>query len=162
MSSKNAALLWLVPAALLIGLDQLLKVAVLTHLRYGEVVPVTGFFNLVLVFNPGAAFSFLAGAGGWQKWFFAALALGISVWIVWMFRRQPQARAQNAALMLILSGALGNLIDRLMHGAVVDFLDFYWHTLHWPAFNLADSCICVGAFWLALLAFFPHKTKDAP
>jgi signal peptidase II len=158
--ASNKGFLWLLPAACLIGLDQLSKAAALSCLHYGEAVPVTGFFNLVLAFNPGAAFSFLAGAGGWQKWLFAALAAGVSAWIIAMFRSHPKAHAQNAALMLVLSGALGNLADRLVRGAVVDFLDFYWHNLHWPAFNLADTCICLGAAGLALIALFPKKNQE--
>jgi signal peptidase II len=139
---------WLALAGLVIGLDQASKLAILTHFRLGESVPVSSFFNLVLVYNPGAAFSFLAGAGGWQKWLFMMLALGISTWILVTLRRQPQAILQNCALTFIMGGALGNVIDRFAYGAVVDFLDFYWGNAHFPAFNLADSAICLGAFLL--------------
>jgi signal peptidase II len=105
---------------------------------------VTSFFNLVLVYNSGAAFSFLAGAGGWQKWFFVVLALGISVWLLSMLRHHAQERLMPAALSLILGGAIGNVIDRLRFDAVVDFLDFHLAGYHWPAFNVADSAIFVG------------------
>lgn len=136
---------WLALAAGVVVLDQATKLAVLARFFHGEVLPVTSFFNLVLAFNPGAAFSFLAGAGGWQKWFFVALALGISAWIILELRRHPGEGRLCLALSLIMGGALGNVIDRFAYGAVVDFLDFYWGGWHWPAFNVADSAICVGA-----------------
>lgn len=110
----------------------------------GEVLAVTSFFNLVLVFNSGAAFSFLAGAGGWQKWFFVLLALAISAWLVAMLRRHAGERLLPSACALILGGALGNVIDRLRFGAVADFLDVHAAGWHWPAFNVADSAITIG------------------
>ena len=105
---------------------------------------VTSFLNLVLVFNPGASFSFLADAGGWQKWFFVVLALGISFWLLGLLHRHAQERLLPVALSLILGGAIGNVIDRLRFDAVVDFLDFHLAGYHWPAFNVADSAITVG------------------
>lgn len=135
-------------AALVIVLDQLSKHAVMWTLAPGDGVEVTSFFNLVYVFNPGAAFSFLAAAGGWQKWFFTVLALGVSAWIVVVLRRGSLERLPSLALTLILGGALGNVIDRVRFGAVVDFLDFHAFGVHWPAFNVADAAISVAAVLL--------------
>jgi signal peptidase II len=135
---------WLALAALVVVLDQATKLAMLGSFRLLESVAVTPFFNLVLVFNSGAAFSFLANAGGWQKWFFVVLSLSISVWLLGMLRQHAAERLLPAALALILGGALGNVIDRLRFDAVVDFLDFYAAGYHWPAFNVADSAITVG------------------
>ena len=151
--------LWLALAGLVVVADQLTKLAVLGAFAPGEVLPVTGFFNMVLVYNPGAAFSFLAGAGGWQKWFFLALAFLISGWIIATLRRHPEQRLLSAALSLILGGALGNVIDRFAYGAVVDFLDFYVGGWHWPAFNVADSAICIGAVLLIWEQLFSAADK---
>ncbi|GHU14058.1 lipoprotein signal peptidase [Betaproteobacteria bacterium] len=143
-------LLWLAAAALVVVADQASKLAVLAHFQLGERLPLTDFFNLVLVYNPGSAFSLLAGVGGWQKWLFTALALAISAWILRALWQQPEQKLQSAALSLIMGGAIGNVIDRLAYGAVVDFLDFYVASWHWPAFNVADSGICIGAVLLLL------------
>ncbi len=149
---------WLGLAGAVIALDQLSKLWVLGSFRPGESVAVTGFFNLVLVFNPGAAFSFLSDAGGWQKWFFVALALAISAWLVMMLRRHAAETLLPAALALVLGGALGNVIDRLRFGAVADFLDFHVADWHWPAFNVADSAITVGVIVL-LWQQLTHKEQ---
>lgn len=141
---------WLLLAGGLILVDQLTKQAILARFQPGDGQAVTSFFNLVLVYNPGAAFSFLANAGGWQKGFFVLLALAISGWILHMLLAHPEQKRQNFALTLILGGAIGNVIDRLMYGAVVDFLDFHLAGWHWPAFNVADSCISIGAVLLVL------------
>lgn len=135
---------WLALVVLVLILDQATKTWVLANFRLMDRQIVTDFFNLVLVFNPGASFSLLADAGGWQKWFFVVLALGISLWLFSMLRRHAGERLLPAALSLILGGALGNVIDRLRFGAVVDFLDFHVAGYHWPAFNVADSAITVG------------------
>ena len=135
---------WLALVVLVLILDQATKTWVLANFRLMDRQIVTDFFNLVLVFNPGASFSLLANAGGWQKWFFVVLALGISLWLFSMLRRHAGERLLPAALSLILGGALGNVIDRLRFGAVVDFLDFHVAGYHWPAFNVADSAITVG------------------
>lgn len=135
---------WLLLTATVIAADQASKAAALGGLALAETRPLASFFNLVLVFNSGAAFSFLAGAGGWQKWFFVLLALGISAWLLVMLRRHAQERLLPTALALILGGALGNVIDRLRFDAVVDFLDFHLAGYHWPAFNVADSAISIG------------------
>jgi signal peptidase II len=151
--------IWFGLAALVVGLDQATKLLVLARFFLGETLPVTGFFNLVLVFNSGAAFSFLASAGGWQKWFFVALALAISAWLVVMIRHHAMERLLPAALALVLGGALGNVIDRLRFGAVVDFLDFHLAGWHWPAFNVADSAITIG---VALLLWQQLTHKEGP
>jgi signal peptidase II len=150
--------LWLAVAAGIVAADFASKAWVLAAFRPGESVEVLPFFNLVLVFNAGAAFSFLAGAGGWQKWLFVALALGISAWIMVMLRRHAGERLLPAALSLVLGGALGNVIDRLRFGAVVDFLDVHTAGWHWPAFNVADSAISVG---VALLLWHSFAHQDA-
>jgi signal peptidase II len=123
--------------------DQLAKFVITRKLAYGEQVDVTPFFNFVHVLNPGAAFSFLANAGGWQRYFFITLGLVVSAWLGRMLCQQlPRLEAMGYSL--ILGGALGNVIDRLRFGAVVDFLDFHAAGYHWPAFNVADSAITIG------------------
>jgi len=148
---------WLTLAALVVVLDQWAKAWIVAHYQLGDTTPVTGFFNLVRAHNTGAAFSFLAGAGGWQRWFFVTLALAASAFIVWLLRAHGGQKLFSFSLALILGGALGNVIDRLQHGHVVDYLDFYWPFLqplfyrgHFPAFNLADAAITAGAIGLIL------------
>jgi len=136
---------WFFAAAGVVVADRLSKWAALAWLRPGESVEMTGFFNLVLVFNRGAAFSFLADAPGWQAPFFIAVALVAAAIVSWMLWRNPGKRLLCAGLALILGGALGNLWDRVAYGHVVDFLDFHAMGWHWPAFNVADSAISVGA-----------------
>ncbi|RLJ63591.1 signal peptidase II [Sulfurisoma sediminicola] len=148
--------IWFGLAAVVIGLDQATKLWVLAAFQPQESLAVLSFFDLVLVFNAGAAFSFLAGAGGWQKWFFVALAFVISAWIAVMLRRHARDTLQSFALALVMGGALGNVVDRLRFGAVVDFLDFHVAGWHWPAFNVADSAITVGVLLLVLHSFI-HK-----
>ncbi|MGQ0512376.1 MAG: signal peptidase II [Betaproteobacteria bacterium] len=147
------ALPWFIVAAVIVLADRLSKVTVLQAFAPGERLEVTGFFNLVLVFNKGAAFSFLAGAGGWQMWFFAAVALVATVVISVLLLRNPGKGLFCTGLALILGGALGNLWDRLTLGGVVDFLDFHAAGWHWPAFNVADCGITVGAGILILESF---------
>lgn len=139
---------WLGLAGAVIALDQITKLAILQAFVVGDQLELAPFFNLILTYNPGAAFSFLADAGGWQKWFFTALALGISAWIVTMLKTHGEERLLSLALSLIMGGALGNVIDRFAYGAVVDFLDFHFAGWHFPAFNVADSAITVGAILL--------------
>jgi signal peptidase II len=136
--------LWLGLAGAVIVLDQATKAWIVTAFMLHQSMPVTPFFDLVFVFNPGAAFSFLRDAGGWQKWLFVALAFGISSWLFVTIRHHARERLLPLALSLILGGALGNVIDRLRYDAVVDFLDFHWAGAHFPAFNVADSAITVG------------------
>lgn len=141
---------WLGLALLLIALDQLTKTLILNAYAYGEGTVITGFFNLVRAHNPGAAFSFLAGHDGWQRWFFTAIGVAASGFIVWLLRRHAGQPLFCFALACIMGGALGNVVDRLLHGYVVDFLDFHWGNWHYPAFNLADSAIFIGAACLIL------------
>lgn len=136
---------WLLIALVIICLDQATKIVFDTQLAYGERVPVLPFFDFTLLYNRGAAFSMLADHDGWQRWFFTVLGLGASVFIIWLLRRHSDQRLFCFALTLILGGALGNVIDRMAYGHVVDFLLFYWNTWYFPAFNLADSAITLGA-----------------
>lgn len=141
---------WLAIAALVVVADQLSKSAISASLRLGEVREVTGFFNLVLAHNRGAAFSFLSDAGGWQRLLFIAIAVAATAFIVVMLARHSSERLFSVGLALILGGALGNLWDRIALGHVVDFLDFHAFGWHFWAFNLADSAITVGAGLLIL------------
>jgi signal peptidase II len=146
MTKKNTGLmLWLGIAMIVVLLDQVSKVTMTRLLVYGQSEFVNPFFNLVMVYNQGAAFSFLANSGGWQRWFFSALALAVSIFIVWMLNRNATQRMFCWSLSLILGGAVGNLIDRLIYGYVIDFLDVHVSSWHWPAFNVADSAITIGA-----------------
>lgn len=141
---------WLGIAAIVILFDQLTKIAVARVFAYGEPHALTPFFNLLLVYNRGAAFSFLAAAGGWQRWAFTALGVAAAIVIIYLLKKHAAQRMFCTALAFIMGGAIGNVIDRLAYGHVIDFLDFHVNTWHWPAFNLADSAIFVGA---ALLVF---------
>jgi signal peptidase II len=143
--SAGALLPWLAVAALIIIADQFTKTLILGHFEHGQSATVTSFFNIVRVHNSGAAFSFLAGASGWQRWFFIGLGLAAALFIVWMLRSHGGQRLFSLALALILGGALGNVIDRLMHGYVVDFIQLHSHGWYFPSFNVADSAISVGA-----------------
>lgn len=135
---------WLVLAVVVAGLDQASKHWVMAVLDFGDSVSVTGFFDLVLVFNPGAAFSFLADHSGWQRWFFIVLAFGICAWLLTLLRHHQDEVLLPIAFLLIIGGAVGNVIDRFVFGAVVDFLYFHVGRYGWPAFNLADSAITLG------------------
>jgi signal peptidase II len=134
----------------LLIVDQLTKLWFDSSLRYGERVQVLPFFDFTLLYNPGAAFSFLADQAGWQRWFFTVLGLGAAVFMLWMMHTNRTQRRLLLALALILSGALGNVIDRIAYGHVIDFLLFYWQNWYYPAFNVADSCITLGAILLIL------------
>ncbi|HEX4883652.1 MAG TPA: signal peptidase II [Casimicrobiaceae bacterium] len=152
---------WLWIAALVLVADVVTKQAILANFRPGEELRVLPFFSLVLAFNPGAAFSFLAAHSGWQRWFFAIIAIVASVVITWLLRRGGSTLF-CAGLALILGGAVGNLWDRLTIGEVVDFLLFHWRGWHYPAFNVADSGITVGAALLIIDSFrHPGRAKDA-
>jgi signal peptidase II len=139
---------WLGIALVVIVLDQLTKSLILANFAYGDSVHVTSFFNVVRVHNTGAAFSFLAGASGWQRWFFVGLGAVAAGFIVWMLRSHGGQKMFAWALALILGGALGNVIDRLLHGYVVDFIQVHWADRYFPSFNLADSAITLGAILL--------------
>jgi lipoprotein signal peptidase len=141
---------WLGIAAVVILLDQLTKTLILRNFQLGETHVVTPFFNIVRWHNTGAAFSFLAHAAGWQRWFFVALGLAATAFILWMLLRHGGQRLFSAALALILGGALGNVIDRLLHGHVIDFIQVHWGSAYFPSFNVADSAITIGAGMLIL------------
>jgi signal peptidase II len=151
---------WLNLSALVIIFDQLSKWWMSSWLDLYETVAVVPYFNLTLAHNYGAAFSFLASAGGWQRWFFTILAIVVSIVLtVWMKRLKANAKLEAISLALILGGAIGNVIDRVAHGYVIDFLDVYVGSYHWPAFNIADSAICVGAV-LLIFDSFRSKTEQ--
>jgi len=152
---------WFGLAAAVVVADRLSKLAVLDALVPGERIAVTGFCNLVLVFNRGAAFSFLAGASGWQTLLFAVIALAAALVVSWLILRMPGRRLLCTGLALILGGALGNLVDRLLYGQVVDFVDLHAFGWHWPAFNVADSGITVGA-GLVILEGFLRRDGGGP
>lgn len=137
--------LWIGVAVIVVLLDQLSKITLSQLINFGQVERITSFFNLVMVYNKGAAFSFLADQPGWQRYFFSAVSLAASLLIIWMLKRHASQRLFCCSLALILGGAVGNLIDRLAYGHVIDFLDVHVAGWHWPAFNVADSAITVGA-----------------
>ena len=143
----SASLLpWFGIALVIILLDQVTKLTVERSFAYGETLPITSFFNLIKVYNPGAAFSFLGDAGGWQRYFFTAIAFFAVGFMLYLMKKHSNQRLFCFALSLLMGGAIGNVIDRMAYGHVIDFLDFYWRGVgHFPAFNIADICISVGA-----------------
>ena len=159
---RNFSMLkWLGLSLFAILLDQGTKLAIDSSMKLYQSIPVLPFFKLTYVHNTGAAFSFLSEAGGWQRWFFAGLALAISCVIaVWLARLKQHETLLAVALALVLGGAIGNLIDRLAYGYVIDFLDVYDQTWHWPAFNIADSAITLGVILMLLESFGLVKSKD--
>ena len=150
---------WYGLAAGVIVLDQLSKWVVLAKLQFGETLYVAPFWNWVLTYNPGAAFSFLADQPGWQRWFFSILAVGVSAWIALMLRRHAGETMLATALALIMGGALGNVIDRIRFGAVVDFVQWHAAGNYFPAFNVADSAITIGAVLLVWEQLFLARGK---
>lgn len=145
-SSGNSLVPWLGLAAIIILFDQLSKITVAKLFSYGEALSITSFFNLVLAYNKGAAFSFLAAESGWQRYFFTAIGVIASLFILYLIKQNTGQRLFCWSLSLIMGGALGNVIDRVLYGHVIDFLDFHYKELyHFPAFNIADSAICIGA-----------------
>lgn len=153
---------WLILAAAIVVADQVTKYAIVQFLAGGRAVELAPFLNLVLVYNPGAAFSFLSDAAGWQRGFFIAIALAASAWIVWLLRSHHGQRLFALALTLVLAGAVGNVIDRILVGAVIDFIDVHAWGYHWPAFNVADSAISCGAALLIWDAVFPPRPEARP
>ncbi|CAM3754617.1 signal peptidase II [Roseateles saccharophilus] len=149
-SSSSGLTAWLLIAAVIVLADQFTKILIVGSFQLGESHPVTSFFNLVRAHNFGAAFSFLHGASGWQRWFFLGLGLAAAAFIVWMLRRHGHQKLFAWALTLILGGALGNVIDRAIHGYVVDFIQVHAGGWYFPAFNVADSAITIGAILLIL------------
>ncbi len=151
---------WYVLAGVVIVLDQLSKWVVLKNIGFGETIYVAPFWNWVLAFNPGAAFSFLADQPGWQRWLFSALALAVSGWLAIMLRQHPQQKLLSLALSLVMGGALGNVIDRIRFGAVVDFIQWHAAGYYWPAFNIADSAITIGAILLVIEQLTATNKKE--
>ena len=150
-------ILWLTLALLVVVADQLSKTLVMAEFALGDSRTITGWFNLVRVHNSGAAFSFLADASGWQRWFFVGLGAVASGFIIWMLKRHAGQRLFSFSITMVLGGAVGNVIDRLLHGHVVDFLQFHWDFLspmfaggYFPSFNVADAAITAGAIGLIL------------
>ena len=148
--SGSGVWLWLGIALITLLIDQLTKIAVVGAFQLGETLPIKSYFNLVRVHNPGAAFSFLADAGGWQRWFFTGLGVVAAGVMLYLLRMHAGQTLFCLALSLLLGGAVGNVIDRVIYSHVIDFLDFYYGTWHFPAFNVADSAISVGAALLIL------------
>ena len=149
--------------ALVVVLDQVTKIALDRSLELYERIPITSFFNITKAYNTGAAFSFLSEAGGWQRWFFTVVSAVVSVVLaVWLSRMTPRERWLGIAVALILGGALGNLIDRVIYGHVVDFVQLYWRDWYFPSFNVADAAISGGAAVLIALTLFEKPEENAP
>jgi signal peptidase II len=154
---------WLALAAAIVVADQVTKYVVVQYFATHAAIAVTSFLNLLLVYNPGAAFSFLSDAAGWQRAFFITVALIASAWIVYLLRKYSHQRLFSLALALVLAGAVGNVIDRIFIGAVIDFVDVHAYGYHWPAFNVADSAISCGAALLIWDALCPgRESASAP
>jgi signal peptidase II len=160
---KESGLRWLWLAGLVFMADISIKLFVMKEMTYGwanriEVLP---FFNFLYAHNYGAAFSFLSDQAGWQRWFFTGIAIAVCGLLAYWMRKAPQTdKLNNIAYALIIGGAIGNVFDRLVHGFVVDYLDFYWGNYHWPAFNLADAAICIGAGLIILDGFRSNKKEQ--
>ena len=148
--SSSGLLPWLGLALLILIADQFTKVLIMGYYKLGDATYVTSFFNVVRVHNAGAAFSFLANAGGWQRWLFTGIGIAAAIFIIWMLKSHAGQKLFSFALACILGGAIGNVIDRSLYGYVVDFLDFHVAGWHFPAFNIADSAISIGAVCLIL------------
>ncbi|MFP1743351.1 signal peptidase II [Lonsdalea quercina] len=157
---KSTGLRWLWLALVVLVVDLGSKQWVMSHFQLGESLPLIPFFNLTYAHNPGAAFSFLADKDGWQRWFFAVIALAITAaLLVLMYRSSASQKLNNIAYAMIIGGAVGNLTDRLVHGYVIDFVDFYINDWHYPIFNIADAGICIGALLIVLEGFFVSSEK---
>ncbi len=151
---------WMTIAAVIVIADQITKYVASAELKMYEAIAVMPMFNFTLMHNEGAAFSFLSDAGGWQRWFFTAISLIVSIVLVfWIRSLKPEEKFQALAFSFILGGAIGNLIDRVRLGYVVDFIDIYYNAYHWPAFNIADSAITVGVVILIVDTIFPNLFK---
>jgi signal peptidase II len=152
---------WFLLSFVIVILDHITKYLASAHLSYAVPVPLLPVLDLTLLHNPGAAFSFLSDAGGWQRWFFAAIAIGVSVWIaIWLCKLPREKHWLAASLTLILGGAVGNLIDRMVLGYVVDFISVHWGNSYFPAFNLADSAITVVAIMMVVDVLFLDREAD--
>ncbi len=162
-SVPASGLVWLALSGVILVLDAWTKVLALHHLDLHQPLAVIdGLLNWTLVYNPGAAFSFLSDASGWQRWFFSALAVVISgVLAYWLHRTERGNWREAAPYALVIGGAIGNLIDRIIHGHVIDFIDVYLGQSHWPAFNVADCAVVTGAIGIALAGVFSGRRRDA-
>ena len=156
LEARRALTIALAVAAVLVIADQWTKLAISSQMRYGQSIEITSFFNLVLVYNKGAAFSFLSDAGGWQRVFFIGITSAAIIVLTWLIAKHHEEKLFRWGLTLILGGAIGNLIDRIAYGHVIDFLDFHYAGWHFWAFNVADSAISVGAALLILDSFRPR------
>jgi len=157
MQYKNLSWLWI--SMIIVILDRLSKSWIIEHLSLGQSIKVFPFFNIIYTYNRGAAFSFLNEAGGWQAWLFVIIAIGVSIFIIfWLFRLTKKQTLGKLSLALILGGTIGNLYDRIMYKHVIDFLDFYISSWHYPVFNVADSAICIGAIILIIELIWKRKT----
>jgi len=151
---------WMIIAAVIIIADQITKVIANSELVLYKAVAVMPMFNLTLMYNEGAAFSFLSDAGGWQRWFFTIISLVVSIVLIfWIKKLKPEEKFQAIAFSLILGGAVGNLIDRVRLGYVIDFIEIYYNQFFWPAFNIADSAISIGVVILIIDTLFPNFFK---
>ena len=146
----TSMLVWLGWSLVVLMADQFTKVLIVGYYHLGDSTPVTGFFNVVRAHNTGAAFSFLNSAGGWQRWLFTGIGVLAAMVILWLLKSHAGQKLFAFAMASIMGGAVGNVIDRVLYGYVVDFLDFHWHGWHFPAFNVADSAITLGAACLIL------------
>ena len=161
-AGEPSALIWLWLSVFVIAFDLITKLLAEHYLTYAQPVPILPVFDLTLLYNPGAAFSFLAGEDGWQRWFFTAIAVGVSIMLMsWLYKLPRSNKGLAMALALILGGALGNLYDRLADGHVVDFISVHWDNSYFPAFNIADSAITVGAIMLVLDVFLEARREKA-
>lgn len=160
--TRGPMLKWLWLAAVVIILDQVTKQVASNLLQMHQPVAVMPMFNWTLMHNTGAAFSFLSDAGGWQRWFFTVIAIAVSaVLIAWTSKLKQDEKGQAVAFMLVMGGAIGNVIDRLVYGYVIDFIEVYYQQWHWPAFNIADSAISIGVAILLIESFRQHKREGA-
>lgn len=148
LKGKEGFRIWLGLSTLVVIIDQLTKFITVSSLNETTSKPISSFLNWVLVYNPGAAFSLLAQSGGWQKWFFIGIGSVAAIVMIWLLKRHAHQGLFSFSIALLLGGAIGNVIDRFLHGAVVDFIDVYYKTYHWPAFNMADSAITLGTLLL--------------
>jgi len=152
---------WFLLSFIIVVLDHITKYLASAHLSYAVPVPLLPVLDFTLLHNRGAAFSFLSDAGGWQRWFFAVIAIGVSIWIaLWISKLPREKRWLSASLALILGGAIGNLLDRMVLGYVVDFISVHWGNSYFPAFNLADSAITVGAIMMVVDVLFLDREAD--
>jgi len=160
-AAKWANFKWLWLSGIALVLDQITKIVVSANLTLGEVIPVFAGFNIRLAHNYGAAFSFLSDQGGWQRWFFTIIAISVTgMLLVWLYKLPKGDWKNGAAFSLIIGGAIGNLYDRVAYGYVVDFLDVYYKSHHWPAFNIADSAICLGAGFIIWSMLVDPQPED--